>query len=199
MITLYTLKPSGNAHKIRIALALVGLDYQEITLSGGNHKRAPFIDLNPLGQVPVLVDGVVLRDSQAILAYLAAAHRPGEWDGHDAAERGRIAQWLSLAGNEIANGVARLRLNGLFGTPIDRPAAELNASRALDLIERQLDGRDWLEADRLTIADLACAPYVALAPQGGVDLTTYPRAVAWTERIAHLPRFPGMAGWGASA
>lgn len=196
MITLYAFPPSGNAQKVRAALRFLDLLFEEVTPRDGTHKRPPFTDLNPLGQVPVLVDGdTVLRDSQAILVYLAAAHRPGEWDGHGAAERGRIAQWLSLAANEVAHGPGRLRLAALFGAAVDRPAAEAVTARVFGLVERRLAGGDRLEGDRLTVADLACAPYLALAHQGGVDLSAHPRVRAWTARIASRPRFPAMDGW----
>ncbi|HEY4547453.1 MAG TPA: glutathione S-transferase N-terminal domain-containing protein [Pedomonas sp.] len=198
MITLYSLAPSGNAQKVRMALRFLGLVFEEVQLTGGAHKRPPFTDLKPLGQVPVLVDDeVVLRDSQAILVYLAAAYRPGEWDGYDAAERGRIAHWLSLAADEIAQGPNRLRLAALFGVTIDPIAAAARTKRALDLVERQLEASGWLEGGRLTIADLACAPYLALRPQGGVDLGAYSNVRAWTARVAALPGFPVMTGWGA--
>jgi glutathione S-transferase len=138
---------------------------------------------------------VILRDSQAILVYLAAAYRPGDWDGHDPAERGRIAQWLSFAANEIANGPNKLRLAALFGTAIDRPAAEPVTAKVLGLVEARLDGREWLEGDRLTIADLACVPYLALVAQGGIDVGPYPNIRGWSARIAGMVRFPAMDGW----
>lgn len=193
---LYTLAPSGNAQKVRIALRFLDLQFEERTLAGGAHKREPFTSLNSLGQVPVLVDGdLVLRDSQAILVYLAARYAPGEWDGRTADERGRVAQWLSLAANEIANGPNQLRRAALFGADIDRIAAEAITTRALDLVEAKLQKGMWLEGERLTVADLACAPYLALAPQGGIDLNPYPCIRSWVERIASLPRFPAMSGW----
>lgn len=193
---LYTLTPSGNAQKVRMALRFLDLQFEERTLSGGAHKREPFTSLNPLGQVPVLVDGdLVLRDSQAILVYLAARYAAGEWDGRMADERGRIAQWLSLAANEIANGLSPLRRAALFGATVDMAAAAALSSRVLDLIEAKLADGMWLEGERLTIADLACAPYLALAPQGGIDLGPYPCVRSWLARIASLPRFPAMAGW----
>lgn len=199
MIRLYAFKPSGNSQKVRIALGLLGLEYENITLAGGAHKQPDFLALNPLGQVPVLIDGdTILRDSQAILVYLAAAYAPGRWDGETAAERGRIAQWLSLAANEIAAGPNRLRLAALFGAAIDRPAAEAMTARVFTLVEGRLRGRDWLEAGRLTIADLACAPYLALAHQGGVDLGSFPEIQAWAARIAAQPGFPRLEGWNIS-
>lgn len=198
MIRVYTFKPSGNSQKVRIALCLLGLKHEDIALGRGAHTQPDFLALNPLGQVPVLVDGdTTLRDSQAILTYLAAAYAPGRWDGETAAERGRIAQWLSLAANEIAAGPNRLRLATLFGAAIDRPTAEATTARVLRLVEKHLHSRDWLEGGRLTIADLACSPYLALAHQGGVDLGPFPAVRTWTARIAALPSFPPMDGWNA--
>lgn len=196
MIKLYTLPPSGNSQKVRLALRLLAQPFAEVSLAGGKHKEPAFLAINPIGQVPVLVDGeIVVRDSGAILVYLAGRYHPGTWDGADAAERGRIAQWLMLAANEVANGPARLRLNGLFGTAIDRAAASSLTDKVLELVEAQLDGSNWIEGGRLTIADLALAPYLALSHQGGVDLRPYPRIRAWTARIAALPGFPAMSGW----
>ena len=196
MIKLYTLPPSGASQKIRLALRLLGQPFEEVSLVGGKHKESAFLAINPLGQVPVLVDGeIAIRDSGAILVYLAARHRPGIWDGHDAVERGRIAQWVMLAANEVTNGPAKLRLHGLFGIAIDREGATALTDKVLALVETQLYGRDWIEGDRLTIADLALAPYLALAEQGQIDLKPYPRIRAWTARIAALPEFPAMTGW----
>lgn len=57
-----------------------------------------------------------------------------------------------------------------------------------------LDGRDWLEFERTTIADIAVFPYVALAPDGKISLDNYPHVLAWIERIKSLPNFVPMAG-----
>lgn len=200
MIQLYTLPPSGNAQKVRMALRFLDLPFEELSLAGGGQRTAAFQAINPLGQVPVLVDGsTALRDSGAILVYLAAAYRPGEWDGFEAAERGRIAQWLMLAAGEVAGGPARLRAKALFGATIDEAAAAKLTGRVLQVIEERLAGRDWLEGDRLTIADLAVAPYIALSPQGGVDLEPFPRTRAWLACVTAMPRFPAMPGWTAGA
>ncbi len=50
----------------------------------------------------------------------------------------------------------------------------------------------------MTIADLACVPYLALAPEGGVDLQPWPRIRAWISRLSSAPGFPAMPGWGAA-
>lgn len=201
MITLYANAVSGNVHKVRIALGLLGLPHAErqIDLRLGEHRQPPVSDLNPLMQLPVLVDGdVVLRDSQAILTYLAARYAPGFMDGDTPAERGRIAQWLSFAAVEIAGGPARLRLAKLFKLDIDTAAVTAISDRALRIVETKLAESDWLECGRLTIADIAVAPYIALAHQGDVSLAAYPNIDVWLDRLARAPGFPEVPGWSES-
>jgi glutathione S-transferase len=196
MITLYDMDISGNAQKVRIALALLGLDYARETPDGAARGTDAYRALHPLGQVPVLVDGdIALRDSHAILVYLAAKHRPGDWDGTTPAEKAEIAVWLAHSASEIAHGPALLRVANLFNLAIDRTRPQQITDRILPLVEAHLASRDWLVGDRLTIADIAAAPYLALAREGDVDLDAYPNIVAWTQRLAALPAFPAMPGW----
>lgn len=179
-----------------MALAFLGLDWDERATDAAARRTGAFLALNPMAQIPVYVEGdFVLRDSQAILAYLAARHRPGEWDGRTPEERGAIMVWLSHAANEIFNGPALLRAERLFGWPVDRERAAAVADRILPVVEAHLAERDWLAGDRLTIADLAASPYLALAPDGGIDLDEWPAIRDWTRRIAALPGFPAMPGW----
>ncbi|WP_199797218.1 glutathione S-transferase N-terminal domain-containing protein, partial [Erythrobacter sp. QSSC1-22B] len=71
---LYDLELSGNCYKVRLFLALIGQPYtlRPVAFLDGEHRTKDFIARNPFGEIPVLVDGdVLLRDSQAILVYLA--------------------------------------------------------------------------------------------------------------------------------
>lgn len=200
MIRLYGSAMSGNAHKVRMALTFLGLDWHDETADAATRQSEAFRALNPMAQIPVYVEGdFVLRDSQAILAYLAARHRPGEWDGRTPEERGAIMMWLSHAANEIFNGPALLRAERLFDWSIDHDRAAAVVDRILPVVDAHLAARDWLVGDRLTIADLAASPYLALAPDGGIDLDQWPHIRDWTRRIAALPGFPPMPGWPAAS
>lgn len=196
MITLYGTPLSGNTHKVRIALAFLGLPWDERLTDAAARQSDAYRALTPMAQIPLLVDGdVTLRDSQAILAFLAARHRAGVWDGHTPEERGEIALWLSHAANEIANGPAALRLARRFGISIPEDHAAAVTARFLPVIEAHLAHRDWLVGGRLTIADLAASPYLALMGDAGIELADWPAIDAWTRRIAALPGFPAMPGW----
>ncbi|WP_171005273.1 glutathione S-transferase N-terminal domain-containing protein [Sphingopyxis sp. 2PD] len=198
MIMLYATPRSGNAHKVRLALAFLGLSWEEQPTDAAARQSAAFAAINPMRQIPVYVEGDrTLRDSQAILSYLAARHRPGDWDGRTPDERGEIALWLSHAANEIANGPATLRLARQFGTPIAEEQAQAVTARFLPVIEAHLAAHRWLVGDRLTIADLSASPYLALMAEAGINLADWPAIGEWTDRIAALPGFPAMPGWPA--
>ncbi len=189
---------SGNSHKVRLLLGALALPYEEIAVDipAGAHRAEAFLHLNPLGQVPVLEDGgLILRDSQAILAYLARRYDlSGTWLPDDAEGLGRVQQWLSFAANEIHHGANLARLHVLLSVPLDLAAVQAKARDALAQLDARLDGRDWLELDRPTVADLACFPYAALAPEGRVPLDPYPHLQAWIGRVKALPGYVTMPG-----
>ncbi len=189
---------SGNSHKVRLLLGALALPYEEIAVDipAGAHRAEAFLHLNPLGQVPVLEDGgLILRDSQAILAYLARRYDlSGTWLPDDAEGLGRVQQWLSFAANEIHHGANLARLHFLLSVPLDLAAVQAKARDALAQLDARLDGRDWLELDRPTVADLACFPYAALAPEGRVPLDPYPHLQAWIGRVKALPGYVTMPG-----
>ncbi|HSG23395.1 MAG TPA: glutathione S-transferase [Azonexus sp.] len=194
---LYDLELSGNCYKVRLfaALAKIPLEIVPVDFMGGEHKRPPITDLNPWGELPILEDGkVVLRDSQAILVYLATQYGDENWLPRDAAGLGEVMQWLSTAANEIQNGPGAARLVDKFGYAIDKANTLERAARILPLIEAHLAKHRWLALGRPTIADCAVMPYVALAPEGGISLETYPYIRQWIGRIKALPGFIPMPG-----
>ena len=194
-LKLHDLELSGNCYKVRLFCALLGLelDVVPVDLMGGAHKKSPFIDLNAFGEIPVLEDGgLMLRDSQAILVYLARKYGGEDWLPTDAGSMAQIVTWLMVAENEIARGPGDARLHDKFGFKLDVDRARANAARILGLIESHLKTHDWLALDRPTIADLACMPYIALGHEGGVTLAPYPAIQAWIGRIKALPGFVSM-------
>jgi glutathione S-transferase len=59
--------------------------------------------------------------------------------------------------------------------------------RALEAMERHLDGRRWLVGDTVTLADLSLYAYTHVAGEGGFDLDRYPAIGGWLERVAAEP------------
>jgi len=197
MITLYDFPPSGNAYRARLFLSLLGLEYENslIDLRLGQHKEESYMKLNPLGQVPTLVDdGEVIRDSCAILIYLSDKYdSSGNWGGKTAEEKAHIQEWLSIATREMIFGPAFARAVKLFGRPYDLEEAQALAHRLFtDVLEPHLDQNQWLAASRVTIADIANYAYVVVSDEGDVFLDDYPNIRRWLKDVEALPGFIEM-------
>lgn len=198
---LYSREVSGNSYKVRLLCAFLGIPVEivDIDLPSGEHKRSPHIDRNPFGQIPVLEhDGHMIRDSQAILIYIARKWGGDTWLPTDAASLATVAQWLMVAENEVARGFADARLHDKFGIDLDVQAARAKAERLLLIMDNHLAQNDWLALGRPTIADIACMPYIALSHEGGISLEAYSSVRAWIDRIKALPNFIGMPGIAAA-
>lgn len=189
---LYQIQASANCYRVRLMLSLLGIraEWIEVDHKGGELESTAFRTLNPFGEVPVLVDGDIrLRDSQAILVYLARRHGAAHWLPLEAADLARIQQWLSFAANEIQNGPRMARGIVLFGRAGDLATALSNARRALALLDTRVVDREWLETEAPTVADIACYPYVSRAADAGIDLSDYPSLGRWLKRIERLEGF----------
>ncbi len=194
---LYDFELSGNCHKIRMLLSMLGQDAAKIDIDLRHKDQfdSDFVALNPLHNVPVLDDnGLILRDSAAIMVYLVRTCGKTEWYPDDPAEMADIQQWLSFSVHEVINGLGLVRANVIFKRGMDPEPLEAAASAALDMLEHRLTDHEWLALDRFTIADLGCYPYTALSHEGGMDLTKWPAVQAWCRRIEALPGYVSMPG-----
>jgi len=194
---LFEFAQSGHSHKARLMLSLLRLPYKSVPVNGANleQKTGPFLKMNPFGQVPVLKDGeTVVWDSQAILVYLARQYAEPSWLPLDAVGMSRVMAWLSIATNELVRGPAALRVHYKLGRAISLEDAQQLTSTLLQILEQHLQTEDWLAAAHVTIADIAIYPYIALVPEGKVDLTPYPATCRWLSRIQALPNYVGMPG-----
>ncbi len=194
MIKLYDLELSGHCHRARLLLSLLQLDYQRITLNplaGEQHTEA-YAAINPFKKIPVLDEnGLIVRDSNAILVYLAQKYGP-EYYAQDAVEVARIQEWLSVTSNEVSNGPASARIHTLLNHDIDLSETIAKSHDLLAIMDAHLAQREWLALPRITIADISAYGYIARAPEGKVSLSNYPNVRAWLSRIEALEHFDPM-------
>ena len=91
----YVWKHSGNSYKLRVLLALIGVEYEEVMVNfrTHEHKSADYRKINPRGQVPALVDGEMVLWWRAVAAGGAGA----DGRGHELGVAGRQRNALRLA------------------------------------------------------------------------------------------------------
>ena len=191
---LYNSALSGNCYKVRLLLAHLGVEYETVDVSVVDRSnRAELLGgLNPALRVPTLVldDGRPLGESNAILWYFGDGT---PYVSDDAYERAQTLQWMFFEqySHEPYLAVVRFWLR-YSGTP-ERftdllPEKTKGGYVALDALERGLDGRDFLVADRYSIADISLYAYTHVAHEGDFDLGAYPAIRAWLNRVASQPK-----------
>lgn len=193
-IRIHSFPLSGHSHRVVLFASLAGIDHEviDVDLANGEHKKEPFLSMNPFGQVPVIEDGdTVINDSNAILVYLARQYAP-DYLPKDPVLEAQIQKFLTLASGEIAFGPAAARLINVFNAPLDADACKATAKKVLDKLESHLEGRKFLVGDSPTIADVAVYSYTAHAPEGDVSLDAYPNVRFLLSNIEALPGFVPM-------
>jgi glutathione S-transferase len=191
---LYNTQMSGNCYKIRLLLSFLDIEHEKITINlrDKQQKASEFLAINPLGQVPVLEDqAVYVRDSQAILCYLACQYDvTQQWFPQDAIAMTQVLEWLFFANQSIASGLAAARAFYLVNKPhVQIEHATEQAHAALSIVNHHLAEHEWLVGQAPTIADIACYPYIVMASQGKIELEPYPYIKAWLQRFQALPQF----------
>ena len=196
MLTLYNMPLALNCYKVRLLLSLLGVPYEKhpIDLLTGDHQTPEFLALNPFGQLPVLTDGeVVLRDSQAILVWLARKFGGERWMPTEPNAEALVNAWLSAAAFELRLGPYDARLAKHFPwLAINANTVVEQSARALRLFDQRLAGREWIALDHPTVADVAAYPAIAQAGDGDISLEGYPVVQAWAARMQTLPGFVGL-------
>lgn len=202
MITLYTAPMSGNGRKVHMLLEEVGASYQlsKLDLMKGEQKNPEYLQLNPNGKVPTLVDdGFVLWESNAILLYLAEKFPAAKLlptDGHD---RARMFQWLLFEQTTFRPPVSFLFRHTRFTPPDqqDPKAIEQSWSEVrtnMGILQNALSGRDYI-GRTFSVADIAVLPYVYLAKDLGTDLSAWPGVAAYWQRLSERPSWQKIIAW----
>ncbi len=170
-IQLYSL-PTPNGVKVSIMLEETGLPYEPhlVNFESNDQLSPEFISLNPNNKIPAIIDPngpggqpLALFESGAILIYLA--DKSGMLLPQDAGARYQAIQWLMFQMGGIGPMFGQLGFFHKFAgkdyedkRPRDRYVAE--SVRLLGVLERHLDGRQWMVGDQYTIADIAIFPWV---------------------------------------
>lgn len=198
MITVHGMSSSGNCHKVRLVLDLLGRPYHwvEVDSAAGQTRTPEFLAKNPNGRVPIVEreDGSILAESNAILCWLAEGTTLVPVDPW---ERAQMMAWMFFEqySHEPYVAVARFVCGW---TPDDSPRrADLprlreRANEALAMMEHHLQSHDWFGGQALSIADIALFAYTHCAEDGGISLAGFPRLRAWLQHMLEHPQIEAM-------
>ena len=207
MLTLYTYYRSSAAFRVRIALALKGLDYRAVPVhllrDGGEHRTAEFAARNPARLIPTLeVDGSVLTQSLAMLEFLEETHPEPPLLPTGALARARVRA-LALAVACDIHPLNNLRVLRYLAGELDLDEERRNAwyrhwvAIGFEAVEAMLL-RDrppgpYCHGERPGLADCCLVPQVFNARRFSVPLDPYPTVRAVHEACMKLAAFERAA------
>lgn len=193
MMKLHCFGESGNAYKAALTLTLAEEPWEPafVDFFKGATRTPEFRALNIMGEVPVLEDGdLILTQSAVIQDYISS--KTGKLGGKSAAERRDVLRWMFFDNHKVSGVAGTLRFNMNF-LPEEKRNADVNGflatrlASALKVMETQLGATEWLAADDITIADIACAGYLFYTEDFTFDRKAYPHIDRWLDAIAAQP------------
>ena len=206
MIDLYYW-PTPNGFKISIALEELRLAYntKPVNIGKGEQFDPAFLAFSPNNRMPAIIDHdgpdgapVSIFESGAILLYLA--QKTGQL--LPASERGKIevSEWLmwQMGGFGPMLGQAHHFIKYAKDTipyGIERYSKEAN--RLYGVLDRRLEGRDFVVGEALSIADIAILPWTRTYQDQHVDIDAYPNVRDWRLRLLQRPAFQAGIKLGA--
>ncbi len=193
MVTVYS-APNTRAIRVIWVLEEIGAKAEIKSMPYPPRKHAPdYFAVNPTGMVPLLIDGEVrLSESMAICDYLATKHGSPLVVPPNDPERPQFLQWLWYGESTLMTPLSRLNIV----RQVERKGPEVDAiiagardhvAERLEMLEQRLEGRDFLVAGRLTLADISVSYPLHLVGRLGVDNLLGPRSVAYHERLRARP------------
>lgn len=192
-LQLYCFGESGNAYKVALMLALSGADWQPrfVDFFHGEARSPGFLAINPMGEVPVLVDGDrVLTQSGVIL--LELAERLGRFGGTTPEDRAEILRWILWDNHKLSGQAGTCRFLMNFLPEPRRPAGvapflQGRLRAAYGVLNAHLENRDWIVGSAPSIADLSCCGYLYYPEPFGFSRADWPHIDRWLTRLSALP------------
>ena len=193
MTKLYCFGESGNAYKAALTLTLAEVDWTPVHVDffNGGSRTPEFRAINPMGEVPVLLDGdQTITQSGAIQTYVT--EKTGKLMPASSEDKREVLRWLLWDNHKLSGqaGMTRFLMN--FLPPEKRPQEVIGFMQGrlratYGILNDHLEGRDWIVGDQITIADTACCGYLFYEEPFGFDRTEWPNIDAWLDRIAATP------------
>ena len=188
--TFYT-NPMSRGQIVRWALHEVGANYEQV-LVDWQDKPAAFLAANPMGKVPTIVHHAasgdrVVTEAAAICLYLAEMHPEAGLLPNDA-EMADYYRWTFFAAGPVEQSIVSRAFKFEPSPEQEGMAGWGSFERTLNTLETFLASRDWVCAERFTMADV----YLGSSVDWGLTFGTLPPSealVAYAERLQARPAY----------
>jgi len=189
MMKLYGFGPTRSLRALW-GLRELGVEFEfvPVNLQVGEHRRPDFLALNPAGKLPVLVDGdLVLPESAAIVLYLAEKYPEKGLMPAKLEQRAEVYRWVLFAVTELEQPLWRMAKHSFIYPEHERLPRDIDLARddftaMAAVLERHMEGRQFIVGDRVTVADCVTAYLMDWANERQL-LDGFPSLKAYLQRM----------------
>ena len=187
-----------NGHKITMFLEEAGLEYRihPVDIGAGDQFKPEFLAFAPNNRMPAIIDTapaeggepITVFESGAILLYLA--EKTGQFLPADVRGRKTVTEWLFWQMGGLGPMAGQNHHFGLYAPEkipyaINRYVNETN--RLYGVLDRRLQGREFIAGQHYSIADIACYPWVVPWQRQQQDIEDFPDLSRWLRAIEQRP------------
>ena len=188
--------PTPNGWKVAILLEELGEPYSlvPVNISRGDQFKPEFLAISPNHRMPAIVDHdvagepVPVFESGAIMFYLAK--KTGRFIADDPVLEKETLEWLFWqTGNQgpMAGQLSHFVNYAQGENPYALERYRNEYDRCLGVLERRLEGRDWIAGSDYSIADMICWPWVLIAKPLTASLDDFPNVSRWRKAVKARP------------
>ncbi|XP_020203017.1 glutathione S-transferase F6 [Cajanus cajan] len=189
-----TMRASASLHEKEVEFEFVQVD-----MKNGEHKKEPFLSLNPFGQVPAFEDGdLKLFESRAITQYVAHeyADKGTPLISNDSKKMAILRMWIEVENHQYDQAASKLVweqvVKPMYGMTTDPAVVEEHETKlgtVLDFYEKTLSGSKYLAGECFTLADLHHLPTInyLMSTQSKKLFESRPHVNAWVSDITARP------------
>jgi glutathione S-transferase len=189
---------SPNARRVLAVARHLGLELEEqvMDFAKGDLKKPEYLAINPNGRVPALTDGdFALSESRAIILYFAAQKPDAGLIPAEPKGRADVARWLFWDAEHFAPALGGIAFERMLkpmmgmGEPSEAAINDYLAryERCAKVLDKQLQGRDFVVQKQITLADFSLAASMTYAAATDVPLDAYPNIKSWLGRMREIP------------
>lgn len=188
---------SSNVMKALWVLDEIGLDYEREDVGGafGKNREAPYLNLNPNGRIPTIIDGdLVLWESNSIVRYLAATHSAGTLWPSDPVARARCDMWMDWQLTELVNWMVPVFHGLIRKSPEERDMNAIAAARdegagKWRILDDHLSRNTYIGGNTFTMADIPIGPLAYRWYELPIEREDFVHLQRWYDLICARPAF----------
>ena len=193
---LYEFAPTRSI-RARWALQELEIPFEsvQIKLLEGAGQTPEYLAINPTGKLPALADGdFVLTESLAIMVYLAEKHPQKAMLPTDVKERSQLNRWMLFVVTELEQPLWRIARNSFLYPEQQRQPKDIEIAQGefrsmAAVLEKHMQGREYLVGDRVSVGDFITAHTLDWGNQVGL-LDECPTLLDYMKRMYDRPKAP---------